>query len=97
MKLYRWLGFPVIFLVRIYQWLISPLFPPSCRFTPTCSSYMIEAIQEWGVIKGLFLGTKRIARCHPTGGFGYDPVPKKMPSPPHTNPDPSINSDKPTN
>lgn len=73
------LGFPFIFLVRIYQWVISPLLPPSCRYTPTCSSYMIEAIQVWGPVKGIWLGTKRISRCHPNGGHGYDPVPKKTP------------------
>ena len=73
------LGFPFIFLVRIYQWVISPLLPPSCRYTPTCSSYMIEAIQVWGPVKGIWLGTKRISRCHPRGGQGYDPVPKKTP------------------
>jgi putative membrane protein insertion efficiency factor len=71
------LGFPFIFLVRIYQWIISPMLPPSCRYTPTCSSYMIEAIQIWGPVKGIWLGTKRIARCHPRGGHGFDPVPKK--------------------
>jgi putative membrane protein insertion efficiency factor len=72
----KWLGFPLIVLVRIYQLFISPLFPASCRYTPTCSSYMIEAIQVWGPIKGTFLGLKRISKCHPRGGFGYDPVPK---------------------
>lgn len=75
--IYKLLGLPFILLVRIYQWIISPIFPPSCRYTPTCSSYMIEAIQVWGPIKGLWLGSKRIASCHPRGGFGYDPVPKK--------------------
>ncbi|MFM7566612.1 MAG: membrane protein insertion efficiency factor YidD [Flavobacteriales bacterium] len=77
--IYKILGFPLIGLVRIYQWIISPLFPPSCRYTPTCSSYMIEAIQVWGPIKGLWLGLKRISRCHPKGGHGYDPVPQKTP------------------
>ena len=75
--IYKLLGLPFILLVRIYQLIISPIFPPSCRYTPTCSSYMIEAIQVWGPIKGLWLGSKRIASCHPRGGFGYDPVPKK--------------------
>ncbi|MFN5887856.1 MAG: membrane protein insertion efficiency factor YidD [Flavobacteriales bacterium] len=79
--LYRVLGFPLILLVRIYQWIISPLNPPSCRFSPTISSYMIEAIQVWGPIKGLWLGIKRISRCHPRGGHGYDPVPQKTPPP----------------
>ncbi len=66
-----------IFPVRVYQLVLSPLLPPTCRYTPTCSSYMIQAIQEWGALKGTWLGLKRIARCHPWGGRGYDPVPKK--------------------
>lgn len=61
--------------IRFYQLFISPLFPPTCRFTPTCSHYTIEAIQKHGVIKGLWLAFKRIYRCHPWGGSGYDPVP----------------------
>ncbi|NDB35661.1 MAG: membrane protein insertion efficiency factor YidD, partial [Flavobacteriia bacterium] len=64
---YRILGFPIILAVRIYQLIISPLFPPSCRYTPTCSAYMVEAVKEWGPFKGVYLGTKRIARCHPRG------------------------------
>lgn len=64
-----------IFPVKIYQWIISPLFPSSCRFHPTCSNYMIQAIKEWGPFKGIYLGTKRIASCHPWGGSGEDPVP----------------------
>lgn len=64
--------------IKLYQWLISPLLGANkCRFHPTCSYYMIGAIHEWGVIKGSWLGIKRIARCHPWGGFGEDPVPKK--------------------
>ena len=66
-----------IFPVKIYQWVISPIFPSSCRYNPTCSHYMIEAIQEWGPIKGGWLGLKRIGSCHPWGGQGHDPVPKK--------------------
>ncbi|HMN90561.1 MAG TPA: membrane protein insertion efficiency factor YidD [Saprospiraceae bacterium] len=65
--------------VRFYQLAISPLLPSSCRYQPTCSHYMIEAIQEWGPLKGTWLGLRRIGRCHPWGGHGYDPVPKKMP------------------
>jgi uncharacterized protein len=64
-------------LVRGYQIMISPYFPSSCRFTPSCSQYMIDALREHGFFKGIFLGAKRIARCHPWGGKGYDPVPKK--------------------
>lgn len=70
-------GFPLIVLVKLYQWLISPLFPPSCRYTPTCSAYMIEAIQVWGPIRGTWLGIKRMSRCHPWGGCGHDPVPER--------------------
>lgn len=63
--------FPVVF----YQYAISPLLPNSCRFTPSCSEYTKEAILKHGVFKGIFLGVKRIARCNPWGGSGYDPVP----------------------
>ncbi|WP_224996702.1 membrane protein insertion efficiency factor YidD [Cesiribacter sp. SM1] len=64
-------------LVRFYQLAISPLLGQSCRHTPTCSTYMIEAIQEWGPFKGTWMGLKRIGRCHPWGTHGYDPVPKR--------------------
>ncbi|MBQ8671444.1 MAG: membrane protein insertion efficiency factor YidD [Alphaproteobacteria bacterium] len=63
--------------IRFYQYFISPLCPGVCRFRPTCSQYMIEAIQIHGVIKGVVLGIKRILKCHPWGGSGYDPVPAK--------------------
>jgi putative membrane protein insertion efficiency factor len=63
--------------VRAYQFLISPLLGSNCRYQPTCSQYMIDAISEWGPIKGIWLGAKRIGRCHPWGGHGYDPVPKR--------------------
>lgn len=71
------IGFPLVLLVRIYQWIISPIFPQACRYTPTCSSYMIEAIHVWGPLKGTYLGIKRIASCHPWGGHGHDPVPER--------------------
>mgnify|MGYP003321248479 FL=1 len=69
--------FSLIFIVpiKIYQILISPLLGPSCRFTPTCSQYTIEAIQKYGPFKGGWLGFRRILRCHPWGGCGHDPVP----------------------
>jgi uncharacterized protein len=67
----------VILPIRFYQWTISPLLGSSCRYNPTCSHYMIHAIEEWGIFKGLWLGLKRIGRCHPWGGHGYDPVPKR--------------------
>ena len=72
----RIIGYILIFPVKLYQWIISPFLPNSCRYNPTCSHYMIDAIKEWGPLKGLFLGTKRISRCHPWGGMGDDPVPK---------------------
>ena len=61
--------------IQFYQYYISPLFPSSCRFTPTCSQYAIDAIKKHGPLKGLFLAIKRILRCHLWGGSGYDPVP----------------------
>ncbi len=69
------LSFPLILLVRFYQICISPLKPPTCRFTPTCSAYAIEALRKHGPVKGLYLTVKRLLRCHPWGGSGYDPVP----------------------
>ncbi|SHO46119.1 hypothetical protein SAMN02745220_01305 [Desulfopila aestuarii DSM 18488] len=61
-------------LVRGYQYCISPLFPPSCRFIPSCSSYTIQAIEKYGALKGSFLGLCRIIRCHPFSRGGYDPL-----------------------
>ena len=61
--------------IKIYQTIISPLLGPSCRFTPTCSQYAVEAIQKYGPFKGSWLSFKRILKCHPWGGSGYDPVP----------------------
>ena len=71
----RIVAFPLILLVRFYQLCLSPLKPPTCRFTPTCSQYAIEALRKHGPIKGLYLTAKRLLRCHPWGGSGYDPVP----------------------
>ena len=70
-----------IFPIKLYQWLLSPMLGKSCRFHPTCSHYMVEAIEEWGILKGGWMGLKRIGRCHPWGGSGYDPVPKKVEKP----------------
>ncbi|MDP4954405.1 MAG: membrane protein insertion efficiency factor YidD [Flavobacteriales bacterium] len=70
-----WLKQVLIFPIRIYQAAISPLLGQNCRHQPTCSNYMIQAIQEWGAIKGIRLGTKRILKCHPWGTSGHDPVP----------------------
>ncbi len=71
----RLLSLILILPIRFYQLSISPLFPPSCRFTPTCSQYAIEAIRRPGPFKGLWLALRRLSRCHPWGGSGYDPVP----------------------
>ncbi len=71
------LGLPLLLLVWLYRYIISPLTPPSCRYTPTCSEYMGQAIKEWGPFKGSWLGFKRLITCHPWGGHGHDPVPKK--------------------
>jgi putative membrane protein insertion efficiency factor len=62
-------------LIRGYQYLLSPLLPNSCRFVPTCSQYGVEALKKHGPAKGFWLTSKRIFRCHPWGGSGYDPVP----------------------
>ena len=69
------LALPFIILIKIYQVIISPLFPSSCRYTPTCSNYAAEALKKYGILKGGWLSLKRILRCHPWGGSGYDPVP----------------------
>lgn len=71
------LAIPFIWLIRFYQLAISPWLGSNCRFTPTCSHYGIEALKTHGIIKGIWLTIKRISRCHPWGGSGYDPVPKK--------------------
>jgi putative membrane protein insertion efficiency factor len=62
--------------IRTYQLLVSPLLPPSCRFLPSCSEYAAEAIQRHGALRGTGLALLRLARCHPWGGSGYDPVPE---------------------
>lgn len=64
-----------LLLIKIYQYLLSPLLGASCRYTPTCSQYGIEAIKKHGPFKGFWLTVKRISRCHPWGGHGHDPVP----------------------
>jgi len=66
----------IIFLIKFYQYSISPLIGLNCRFVPTCSNYAIQSIEEKGLLKGAYLSFKRILRCHPFGGSGYDPVNK---------------------
>ena len=78
-KVIGWLSKAVVWILLIpiffYQRCISPFTPPSCRFTPTCSEYAKQALRKHGPIKGLWLAFRRILRCHPWGGSGYDPVP----------------------
>lgn len=69
------LSLPFIGLIKLYQWILSPLLGPKCRFTPTCSQYAVQALKKYGPFKGMWLAVKRILRCHPWGGHGYDPVP----------------------
>ena len=69
--------FPLIILIRGYQLIISPLLGSNCRFMPTCSEYAMESLRSYGLIKGFYLTIKRIGKCHPWGGHGYDPIPTK--------------------
>jgi putative membrane protein insertion efficiency factor len=79
--LMRWIRRGLIVLltvpIKIYQWIISPALPKTCRYHPTCSEYALDALKIHGPIKGLLMGTKRILSCHPWGGHGHDPVPPK--------------------
>lgn len=75
MQLKKILIFPFVVLVRAYQIFISPMTPASCRYSPTCSQYTLEALKKHGLFKGGWIALKRITRCHPWGGSGYDPVP----------------------
>ncbi|MEY3620532.1 MAG: hypothetical protein RLZZ391_898 [Bacteroidota bacterium] len=70
------IAFPFVVLIKFYQYVLSPYLGGSkCRYTPSCSQYTMDAIKKYGPIKGVFLGAKRLSRCHPGGGHGYDPVP----------------------
>ena len=68
----------IIAIIRFYRYFVSPMFPPSCRFQPTCSEYMISAIQSYGPSHGIWLGLKRIGKCWPGRPGGFDPVPKNQ-------------------
>jgi len=74
-RLKKIINTPLLFLIFLYQNLISPLLGPKCRFTPTCSQYSAEALKKHGPIKGVRISLNRIFKCHPWGGKGYDPVP----------------------
>ena len=67
----------LITLIKLYRYAISPYLAPSCRYTPTCSSYAIEAVERFGIFRGSWLAIRRISRCHPWHEAGYDPVPEK--------------------
>ena len=69
---------PFILIIKLYQLFISPILKTNCRYLPTCSEYAILSFKEHGILKGLYLTLKRIISCHPYGGEGYDPVPKKI-------------------
>jgi hypothetical protein len=75
--------------IRVYQLVLSPLLGPTCRFTPSCSQYAMEALARHGVLAGGWLALRRILRCHPWGGMGYDPVPPGRPGRPETAPPPA--------
>ncbi|MGA2629292.1 MAG: membrane protein insertion efficiency factor YidD [Terriglobia bacterium] len=68
--------FAALALIRAYRFCVSPLLPPACRFHPTCSEYAFEAIEKRGLWRGMGLALRRLARCHPWGGYGFDPVPE---------------------
>jgi putative membrane protein insertion efficiency factor len=73
----RILVLPGVLLIRVYRLLLSPLLPPVCRFEPSCSRYFEEALLVWGPLRGTWLGIRRLLRCRPGGGAGYDPVPER--------------------
>jgi uncharacterized protein len=76
--IYKLLGWLLLLPIYFYKYFLSPLTRASCRFTPTCSEYAVQAIKIHGPFVGFWLGSKRILRCNPWGGFGYDPVPPKI-------------------
>ena len=70
--------YPLIIIIKFYQFFISPILGQNCRYLPTCSEYTLKSLQQFGFIKGLKLSLKRISKCHPWGSHGYDPVPGKL-------------------
>ena len=73
----KYISFPLILMIRLYQLFISPLLGQNCRYLPTCSEYSVKSLKEHGLFKGSILSIKRISKCHPWGSHGFDPVPKK--------------------
>ena len=69
--------FPLIFIIKIYQFIFSPLIGKNCRYLPTCSEYAIESLKLHGLLRGSFFAIKRILKCHPFGGHGFDPIAKR--------------------
>ena len=69
--------YPLIFIIKIYQMILSPLIGKNCRYLPTCSEYVIESLKLHGLLRGSFFAIKRILKCHPFGGHGFDPIPKR--------------------
>ena len=73
----KYISFPLILMIRLYQLFISPLLGQNCRYLPTCSEYSVKSLKEHGLFRGSILSIKRISKCHPGGSHGFDPVPKK--------------------
>lgn len=69
--------YPLIFIIKIYQFIFSPLIGKNCRYLPTCSEYAIESLKLHGLLRGSFFAIRRILKCHPFGGHGFDPIPKR--------------------
>ena len=69
--------YPLIFIIKIYQFILSPLIGKNCRYLPTCSEYAIESLELHGLLRGSFFAIRRISKCHPFGGHGFDPIPKR--------------------
>ena len=74
----RIITFPIIVSIKFYQLFISPIIGQNCRYLPTCSKYTIGCLQQFGLIKGIFLSIKRISKCHPWGSHGHDPIPNNL-------------------
>ena len=73
----KYISFPLILMIRLYQLFISPLLGQNCRYLPTCSEYSVKSLKEHGLFRGSILSIKRISKCHPWGSHGFDPVPRK--------------------